>query len=153
MLQTAARAEERGASPALIAAALLHDVGHFLHPKGEAAAEKGFDIGHEALGADWLSAGFGPEITAPIALHVRAKRFLCATEPEYYACLSEASRVSLRAQGGIMNAVEIAEFRREPAIDSAVALRRCDDDGKDLLTATRPLASYRGLLAGLYRTG
>ena len=101
MLQTAARAEEGGASPALIAAALLHDVGHFLDPKGEAAAEEGFDIGHEALGADWLSAVFGPEITAPIALHVRAKRFLCATEPEYYACLSEASRISLRANSGV----------------------------------------------------
>lgn len=149
MLQTAARAEGMGARPSLIAAALLHDVGHFLHPQGEAAAQAGHDIEHEALGAAWLSRGFDEEITAPIALHVQAKRYLCAVEPGYRERLSEASQASLRAQGGEMNATEIAAFKLEPAFEDAIALRRCDDDGKDIHNATRPLESYRELLEKL----
>ena len=34
-LQTAARAEDAGASPALVTAALLHDLGHMLNDQGE----------------------------------------------------------------------------------------------------------------------
>jgi [1-hydroxy-2-(trimethylamino)ethyl]phosphonate dioxygenase len=147
MLQTAARAADIGAPPALIVAALLHDVGHLLHPEGETAAEAGVDIGHEALGAVWLSQSFGPDITAPIALHVEAKRYLCAVDPSYHERLSEASRASLRAQGGIMSAREIDAFRNTFAFEHAIMLRRCDDDGKDTLGANEPLESYRSLLA------
>ncbi len=151
MLQTAACAEEMGAPPVLVAAALLHDVGHMLHPEGEAAAIEGRDIEHEALGAVWLSRGFGPELTAPVALHVAAKRYLCADEPAYYDRLSEASRASLRAQGGIMTDSEVAAFRRQTGFEHAILLRRCDDDGKDMLGRTKPLESYRSLLVALVR--
>src|SRR5580704_10014543 len=54
-LQAAFQAEQSGADPALITAALLHDVGHLLHGLDEDCAEDGIDDKHEALGAEWLS--------------------------------------------------------------------------------------------------
>ena len=152
MLQSAAMARALGADETLVAAALLHDVGHFLHPEGAEAALAGRDIEHEALGAAWLSRGFGIEVTAPIALHVAAKRYLCAIEPDYYAALSDASKLSLAAQGGAMREDEAAAFAKRPECAAAVLLRRCDDRGKDVGTTTPPLESYRALLTALART-
>jgi gamma-butyrobetaine dioxygenase len=151
MLQSAAMARALDAGDVLVAAALLHDVGHFLHPEGAEAALAGRDIAHEALGAAWLSRGFGPEVTAPVALHVAAKRYLCAVEPDYYATLSDASKLSLAAQGGAMDDGEAAAFEKRPGYAAAVLLRRCDDRGKDIGTETAPLEGYRALLTALAR--
>ncbi len=151
MLQTAAVARSLGAPDAVIVAALLHDIGYFLHPDSATSIEDGRNIEHEALGAAWLSQAFGPEVTAPIALHVEAKRYLCAVEPGYYEQLSEASRLSLATQGGIMSADEVAVFARNGAVDAALLLRRSDDRGKDVSLDTPPLESYRGLLEAALR--
>jgi predicted HD phosphohydrolase len=59
-LQAALLAEKSGAKPALIAAALLHDIGHLLHELPEDIAEQGVDTQHEALGSAWLSQHFDP---------------------------------------------------------------------------------------------
>src|SRR5262249_4343349 len=91
-LQCAHLAEQSGAPPELIAAALLHDVGHLLHGLPEDAAERGLDGRHEEEGAAWLRGHFGPAVVDPVRLHVAAKRYLCAVEPDYHAGLSEASR-------------------------------------------------------------
>ena len=50
-LQTAWAAERAAASKALIAAALLHDIGHLLHDLPEDCAEQGIDDAHEVRGA------------------------------------------------------------------------------------------------------
>ena len=42
-LQAAWFIQRKGGSEALIAAALLHDVGHLLHSEGEGAARRGVD--------------------------------------------------------------------------------------------------------------
>lgn len=133
MVQTALLAEAEEAPPHLIAAAFLHDVGHFLHPDSKSAPGDGRDLAHEALGAMWLSRGFGPEVTAPIALHVQAKRYLCAIEPTYFDRLSAASRLSLSLQGGTMPPDEAEAFALRPGAADAVRLRRWDDEGKDVL--------------------
>jgi len=152
MLQSAAMARALGAPDTLVIAALLHDVGHFLRPDGEVALEGcGRNFEHEALGAAWLSRGFGPEITQPIALHVEAKRYLCAVEPAYFEGLSEASRISLMAQGGIMSDEEAGAFALQPGAEAAVLLRRCDDRGKDTSITVEQLAHYRDLLAASVR--
>ena len=44
MLQTALAAEDDGAGPMLVAAALLHDYGHLIHDLPEDSAEHGVDI-------------------------------------------------------------------------------------------------------------
>jgi OPA family glycerol-3-phosphate transporter-like MFS transporter len=129
-LQTALAAEQAGASSPLIAAALLHDVGHLLHHLPEDCAEHGVDDGHEGLGARWLARFFGPEVTEPIRLHVPAKRYLCAMESGYAERLSEASALSLKLQGGPYTPDEAAQFRRDPHAEAAVLLRRWDEAAK-----------------------
>ena len=96
-LQAALLAEKSGAKPALIAAALLHDIGHLLHELPEDIAEQGVDTQHEALGSAWLSQHFGPEVSESVRLHVAAKRYLCRVEPAYFDALSEASKQIGRA--------------------------------------------------------
>ena len=49
-LQSATLAERQGETPAMIVAALLHDVGHMVHPLGETPAVQGIDDRHEACG-------------------------------------------------------------------------------------------------------
>ncbi len=151
MLQSAAMARSLGASNAVVVAALLHDVGYFLVPDSANAIAEGRDIGHEALGAAWLSQAFGTDVTAPIALHVQAKRYLCGVEPDYFAGLSKASRLSLALQGGVMRADEAERFASDPAFEAALLLRRCDDRGKDLAAATPALEDFRQLLVATLR--
>jgi [1-hydroxy-2-(trimethylamino)ethyl]phosphonate dioxygenase len=149
-LQCAQAAEKAGAKSALIAAALLHDIGHLLHHLPEDCAERGIDDRHEELGARWLEKYFTPEVTEPIRLHVPAKRFLCATEPEYLRALSEASLLSLRLQGGPYSPAEVAEFRRNPYSQAAVTLRRWDEEAKIKDLPTPKFDHYLGHLeAGL----
>ena len=74
MLQAAACAEAAGASNALIAAALLHDVGHFTGEISGAELMAGTDNRHSHTGADWLGAWFPNAVTEPVRLHVAAKR-------------------------------------------------------------------------------
>lgn len=129
-LQAAWAAEKAGAESRLIAAALLHDVGHLLHNLGETCAEAGVDDQHEELGARWLARYFPPAVVEPLRLHVAAKRYLCAAEPDYFAQLSEASVLSLRLQGGPFTSAEVERFRAGPYAAAAVALRRWDEEAK-----------------------
>ncbi len=130
-LQSGQLAERAGASPALIVAALLHDVGHMIHDLGEDPASAGIDDRHEALGAKWLAARFADEVSEPVRLHVAAKRYLVATEPDYAAKLSGDSVLSLRLQGGPMTPAEVEAFRANRWADAAVQLRRIDEGAKD----------------------
>jgi phosphonate degradation associated HDIG domain protein len=129
-LQCAHLAESAGAGSELIAAALLHDVGHLLHGLGEDIAEQGRDGRHEEGGAAWLARHFGPAVVDPVRLHVAAKRYLCAVEPAYHAGLSPASRLSLSLQGGPLTPDDVRRFEQEPWSRAAVALRRWDDAAK-----------------------
>lgn len=142
-LQSAWSAEKAGADSTLIAAALLHDVGHLLHDLPEDCAASGIDDAHEIRGARWLARMFGPAVIEPIRLHVPAKRFLCATDPGYFGNLSPASQTSLRIQGGSFNEDEVHAFRALPHAHAAVALRRYDDAAKVPGQATPPLEHFR----------
>lgn len=129
-LQAAHFARTEEAPPALIVAALLHDVGHLLEDVPDDISDWHVDAHHEAVGSAWLARYFGPEVWEPVELHVAAKRYLCATEPDYAARLSEASVITLRLQGGPMRATEIAAFERRRFFRDAVRLRHWDDQGK-----------------------
>src|SRR5262245_9001199 len=72
LLQAAHLAVMDGAPDALIAAALLHDIGHLLG-SDDNPAERNIDGIHEQTGADWLSRYFGPDISEPVRFHVVAK--------------------------------------------------------------------------------
>ena len=151
-LQCASLAAEAGALDSLVVASLLHDYGHLIEDRGQTAERDGVDGAHEAVGARALAAWFGPAVTAPIALHVAAKRYLCATEPGYFEALSPASQLSLELQGGPFGATEAAAFAARPFAREAVQLRRWDDWGKALEPARRRnLASFRSLLLDVAR--
>jgi phosphonate degradation associated HDIG domain protein len=145
-LQTACAAERAGAGSALVAAALLHDVGHLLHDLPENCALSGIDDAHEERGGRWLARHFGPELAEIVRLHVAAKRYLCATDPTYAGRISEASQRSLALQGGPFTPDQAAEFRKHPQADAAVMLRRYDDDAKVPGLATPGLEHFRPYL-------
>ena len=129
-LQAAWLAERQGCAEALVVAALLHDIGHMVHDLGANATEQGVDDKHEELGHEFLAAWFGPAVTEPVRLHVAAKRYLCATEVDYFARLSKDSVLSLTLQGGPMSAAEVAAFDALPHSAEAVQLRRFDEQAK-----------------------
>jgi len=149
--QTAALASAAGAADSLVAAALLHDVGHLLELAEVGERDRTTDQRHEARGSAWLAGLFAPLVTAPIALHVRAKRYLCAVEPAYLDVLSAGSVASLQRQGGPMDDAEVGAFEANPGWQDAVALRRWDDHAKVSDLKVTPLGSYRGLLDSLRR--
>jgi [1-hydroxy-2-(trimethylamino)ethyl]phosphonate dioxygenase len=129
-LQAAWLAERDGHDSAMITAALLHDIGHLVHDLGENPVEEGVDDRHEERGHEWLRTAFGPEVTEPVRLHVAAKRYLCATEADYFGKLSADSVRSLELQGGPMSEAEVAAFRALPHAQAAVQLRRYDEQAK-----------------------
>ena len=149
MEQSAACARADGAPDSLVAAALLHDVGHFVTDLPIESLANGIDNHHEEVCAEYLAPYFPPEVTEPIRLHVDAKRYLCATDPDYLHCLSDASINSLMVQGGPMNAEEQRAFEANPHHRAAIQLRRYDDDGKVAGLAIEPIGEYRHLLDSL----
>lgn len=148
-LQCAALAQLASADDALVAAVLLHDVGHFII--GAAPENVAPNIRHEQLGAEFLTRLFDEDVTAPIALHVTAKRYQCTHRPDYQNALSAASKRSLKQQGGLLSASEYEAFIVEPHFDAAMKLRAWDDSGK-LSDAEIPcLQHYMPLLEGLLK--
>lgn len=145
-LQCATFAQREGASDSLVAAALLHDIGHLVNPKDEGATLRGIDAAHETVGAGYLARWFGPAVSAPVAQHVAAKRYLCHAEQGYFARLSEESVRSLALQGGPFTAGEAEAFLARPHAAEAVALRRWDELAKDPEMVTPGLEEFRPLL-------
>jgi phosphonate degradation associated HDIG domain protein len=149
-LQAAWFARQAASPSELIAAALLHDVGHLLHDQGEDVADQGQDTRHEELADAVLSAHLPEAVTQPIRLHVAAKRYLCFADPKYLGELSPSSLLSLNLQGGPMTEADAAVFLAQPFALEAVALRRWDDEAKVPQLAVPGLDEYRALVAALW---
>ncbi len=122
-LQCATLAEGAGASPEMVVAALLHDIGWL-------SERDSTDDSHEELGAGLLSSFFGPRVVEPVRLHVLAKRYLCTIDSSYAEGLSGSSTATLTEQGGLLDTHDLEEFLSSPWHDDAVALRRFDDQAK-----------------------
>ncbi len=75
-------------------------------------------------------------ITDCVLYHVAAKRYLCATKPEYFKRLSPASVHTLELQGGPMSAEEVAEFEKNPNLEKIIQVRYLDEAGKRADMAT-----------------
>ena len=150
-MQCAACAERDGAGPALIAATLLHDIGHLIHDLPVDIADHGIDSQHESLGSAFLSQYFGPDVSEPVRLHVAAKRYLATVEPGYFDLLSPASVQSLRLQGGLMKADETTRFAGERYAEDAVKLRRWDDEGKIVGAKTPDLVHFERYVSASLR--
>lgn len=130
MLQGAYFAKRQKECDEIIVATLLHDIGHFTSEFGMFSMNDTTDRWHEDAGAAILAPFFPVLITDCVRYHVSAKRYLCAIDSIYFEQLSAASKHSLQLQGGPMNAAQVAEFERNPNLDSIVKVRRFDDQGK-----------------------
>lgn len=151
-LQCATLALDSGASIEAVVAAYLHDIGHLL--VGEHDDQDDFldrDLHHEDVGARFLSNWFSPAVTEPIRLHVTAKRYLCAIDPEYHDGLSDASVRSLVVQGGPMTGEEVDEFRERDGSEVAVDLRLWDDRAKHVEADTVSESTLRDLIESVVR--
>jgi phosphonate degradation associated HDIG domain protein len=134
MSQAAALAAEEGYDDEVILAAFFHDIGHLCADEHEAESMGGMgNADHEKLGADYLLArGFSPRVANLVNGHVIAKRYLTYKYPEYYNKLSDASKITLEFQGGVMNADEAAEFEKDPDAELIIRLRYWDDMAKEM---------------------
>jgi len=130
MLQGATIAEQNGLPEDIIVAALLHDIGHFTSEFGTFSMEDTEDRFHEEAGARVLADFFPSVVIDCVRHHVAAKRYLCATKPEYFNRLSEASIHSLNLQGGPMSDAEVAEFQKNPNLEKIIQVRYLDEAGK-----------------------
>jgi len=146
MLQGACLAEQAGADDALVAAALLHDIGHYTSEFPPDAQDQGIDNRHDVAGAAVLAPYFPKRVTDCVHYHVQAKRYLCATDPGYFARLSEASVLTLKLQGGPMSAAEVEAFARLANLDDILRVRIWDDAAKVAGRATPSFAHYAPLL-------
>src|ERR1700722_17279212 len=148
-LQAAYFAQIAAAPPALIVAALLHDIGHLVDEVPDDISDWATDAHHEESGSRWLATRFRPEVSEPVRLHVPAKRYLLATDAKYFAKLSPASVITLKLQGGPMAAHEVARFETEPFHKDAVRIRKWDDQGKVAGLKTPGLRDYRAMIEEL----
>lgn len=133
-LQCAHLAELAGAPAELVAAALLHDLGHLPMATpvlGEPEKAAATDHQHQLVATPFLRATFGDAVTEPIRLHVDAKRYLCRVDASYWSSLSPESKCSLELQGGVFSDDEALVFVSQPFAADAVALRRWDDLAKN----------------------
>ena len=133
-LQCALLAEQAGAAPELVAACLLHDIGHLLairdgNQDNNPIASNIDDV-HQYFALPFLRSLFPDAVLEPVRLHVDAKRYLCQVESAYWMSLSEASKQSLELQGGVYSRSEAEAFIGQPFAYEAVLLRRWDDHAK-----------------------
>ncbi len=148
-LQCALLAEQAGASPDLIIASLLHDIGHLLHDLPADAPDQGIDDHHENSGYRYLERHFPLAVTEPVRQHVAAKRYLCTVDPNYQQQLSEPSLVSLKLQGGLMSPSELELFRATIYWEDSLKLRKWDDQAKIPGLQTPDLQHYLPLIEQL----
>ena len=148
-LQAAHFAQLAAAPPALIVAALLHDIGHLVDQVPSDIADWTVDAHHEQVGSLWLAKRFGPAVSEPVRLHVPAKRYLLATDPTYFTKLSPASVITLKLQGGPMTTDEVATFETERFHGEAVRVRQWDDQGKVMGLKTPSFSDYRSFIEQL----
>lgn len=152
-LQCAWFARQAGACDELVAAALLHDLGHLItyHELGYHPEEKSGDSHHEKVAADYLARVFSDAVVKPVRLHVTAKRYLFSIDPGYRLELSDASIESLRLQGGEMDQRSQESFEGSPWFQQALQLRQFDELGKQPTMDVPGFDDYRELLAGLFK--
>jgi len=143
-LQCAENATIDAGSDSEVAAALLHDIGHFLIDENDQSRDfLTEDFCHEEVGAGYMTPFIVVGVTEPMRLHVPAKRYLCTTDSTYYETLSEASKRSFKLQGGFMSEREKAEFEANDFCEQAVKLRRWDDMAKAKNRETLGLETHR----------
>jgi predicted HD phosphohydrolase len=145
MIQTAMLAEKNQCSDDLICSSLLHDYGHFVIEDPKQLVTDKIDGRHEIIGANYLKKFFHNEIIEPILLHVEAKKYL-SRDKKYFNSLSEASKISLKLQGGAMSDLEVKKFEKNKNYENAIKLRKFDEGAKQKNIKIKDIKDYIDLL-------
>ena len=145
MIQTAMLAEKAKCSSNLICSSLLHDYGHFILKNPDSLVNNSIDGKHEEVGYKFLKRYFIKDVLGPIKNHVQAKRYL-AREKKYYNVLSEASKISLKLQGGALNEKEAKEFEKDEFFENSIKLRKFDEVAKKFGLKIKSINEYKSLL-------
>lgn len=134
-IQAGLIAQAKGLDEELILAAFLHDIGHLLPATEEQKIRSMGNFGteaHDRIGEEFLrQLGFRERLLTTIRNHVDAKRYLCFTDAAYYDTLSDASKETLRYQGGPMQMREAKDFEQSPFFSDSIVLRKIDEQAKD----------------------
>jgi len=154
MCQAAELAEQEGYDEEVILAAFFHDLGHLCEYIMPVEQMEGVGVlDHESIGQDFLLArGFSKRISTLVRSHVEAKRFLTYKHPDYYDKLSDASKLTLEHQGGVMTAAEADAFKADPMFEDFIKMRTWDDLAKEKNKPLPDLERYKRMaLAHLIR--
>ena len=146
MIQSAMLAEKSKSNDDLICSCLLHDYGHFIIDDPDELVKNDKDGYHESVGYEYLKSFFKKEIVEPIKYHVLAKRYL-ARNKKYYNLLSDASKISLKLQGGILNKKESNEFEKMSFFKNTIKLRKFDELAKKTNIKIKSINDYKDLLS------
>jgi len=101
---------------------------------------------HEDIGYEYLRKFFKKEVVEPIKCHVLAKRYL-AKEEKYFNSLSDASKISLKLQGGALNKNESKEFEKKYFFKQSIKLRKFDEVAKRTDIKMKSIIEYKDLLS------
>ena len=146
MIQTAMIAENAKSSNNLVCSCLLHDYGHFILENPDELVRKKIDGKHEDIGYEYLKKFFKKEVVEPIKYHVLAKKYL-SREKKYFNLLSEASKLSLKLQGGVLNKKESKEFEKKDFFKNSIKLRKFDEVAKKTDIKMKSIIEYKDLLS------
>ena len=146
MIQTAMLAEKNNFTSSLVCSSLLHDYGHFILQNPDNLIANNKDGRHEFVGYKFLKKYFIKDVLGPIKYHVEAKRYL-AREEKYYKSLSEASKISLKLQGGVMNEEESKKFEINEFFENSIKLRKLDEVAKKTGLKVKSINAYKKLLS------
>jgi len=145
MIQTAMLAEKAKSNDNLICSCLLHDYGHFILEKPDELVKLNVDGHHENIGYEYLKSFFKKEVLEPIKFHVLAKRYL-AKDKKYFDLLSDASKTSLKLQGGALNPGECNKFEAQKYFKPSILLRKFDEAAKRTDLKMKSIHDYQKLL-------
>ena len=131
MIQAAMLAENDNQNLNVVLACFLHDIGHLIGIDKQLESDEFGTFNHESVGATYLkNLGFLYPIPELVVNHVSAKRYLTYKYPEYYAKLSNASKNTLKQQGGPMSFEEANEFENNPLFEVSLKMRKFDELAK-----------------------
>ncbi len=143
MIQSAMIAESKGFSSDMIVACLLHDVGHLLHETNPPMGNLGV-LSHDKVGGQFLlKNGFNSTVVDLVSNHVNAKRYLLSVDFTYMQKLSDASKLTLAYQGGLMNEVECKQFELRPNFKLYLEMRYIDEEAKSTDIKYKSLEYFR----------
>ncbi len=145
-LQSGQLAKDAGEEDWVVLSAFFHDIGHLMPIDATMNMDGRGHLLHEVEGANLLrSCGFPEKMALLVQYHVQAKRYLTYKYPAYYNKLSEASKLTLGYQGGVMTEQEAERFEDDPLFKKSLQLRAWDEQAKEIDKKALPLSYYKSL--------